>query len=326
MLALLGELILVGAALLAVSVLLSLPKGLYWTYSFGLPIPHMTGPGGSPPMLMGANGRMLPVQGPGLWTAVGQLWQPLLHGSLGVSGGRLVSHALPAPAWHSLALLLAGFVLAILLGVLKGLWDFSSLRRRRFSLLPAVTALMQGLPDYWLILLCQWGVVALIAKHIHVPLLVGYDEKHPVQSMLFPLLIIALIPAGAIAHITGEALLDVVGSDAVRTARAKGLPDLVVLWRHALRLALVEVLDALPAVLSMMLTNLVVVETLTAYPGLGRLLVGALRVSTVAAIKVDSPTAFAAALVLLSTFFVLLEVLRAVRRLVDPRLREEVRQ
>jgi peptide/nickel transport system permease protein len=311
LLAVIGELVLIGAALLAVSMLLSIPKKLEWTYPLGIPVPHT----------LQAYGNA------GFWEGVWQLWEPLLHGSFGTSKGRIVADLVWEPAGMSLLLLLVGFVLAVAMGLLKGMWDFTALRKRKFSLLPGTTALMQGLPDYWLILLCQWGVATLISRGFDVPLLVGYDPAHPVQSLLFPLLIIALVPAGAIAHITGEALVDAVGTDAVRTARAKGLSETLVLWRHALRLALVEVLDALPAVLSMMLTNLVIVESLTYYPGLGRLLVGALRLVNDPRLNIDTdgPIAFAGALILLGTFFLVLEVLRIIRRRVDPRLREEVR-
>lgn len=308
LLTIVGELVLIGAALLAVSMLLALPQEVTWQYPWGIPVPHL------PP--------------DSFWPAVGKLWAPLLQGGLGISKGRSVAHAIQAPAEHSLLLLLAGFLLAVLLGVLKGIWDFRSLRRGRFSLLPGLTALMQGLPDYWLILLCQWGVGWLLTKGLHLPLLVGYEPAHPIQSLFLPLLIIALVPAGAIAHITGEALIDTATTDAVRTARSKGLAEVIVLWRHTLRLAMVEVLDALPAVLSMMLTNLVVVEYLTYYPGLGRLLVEALHISRDPYLvrPIDNPTAFASALILLATFFIALEFLHAVRRRVDPRLREEVRR
>ncbi len=91
------------------------------------------------------------------------------------------------------------------------------------------------------------------------------------RSLLLPAVALAVVQAAILARITRSALLDVLREDFVRTARAKGLSQRAVLWRHVLRNAAVPVLTVMGLQFANLLTGTVVIENVFALPGLGRL-------------------------------------------------------
>ena len=91
------------------------------------------------------------------------------------------------------------------------------------------------------------------------------------QSLVLPAVALAVVQAAILARITRSALLDVQREDFVRTARAKGLSQRAVLWRHVLRNAAVPVLTVMGLQFANLLTGTVVIENVFALPGLGRL-------------------------------------------------------
>lgn len=95
------------------------------------------------------------------------------------------------------------------------------------------------------------------------------------QALILPALTLAAGMLGLVTRITRASLLDVLGQDYVQTARAKGLATSVVLIRHALRNALIPVVTVLGLQFAGLLGGAVIVETIFAWPGLGRLAVNA---------------------------------------------------
>ncbi len=96
------------------------------------------------------------------------------------------------------------------------------------------------------------------------------------RSLVLPSLSLGLISAGVIARLTRASMVEVLVQDYVRTARSKGLPERIVIVRHALRNALVPVLTILGIQFGAMLSGAVVTETVFSRPGLGRLVVSAI--------------------------------------------------
>lgn len=91
------------------------------------------------------------------------------------------------------------------------------------------------------------------------------------HSLLLPAIALALVQAAILARITRSAVLDMLREDFVRTARAKGLSQRAVLWRHVLRNAAVPVLTVMGLQFANLLTGTIVIENVFALPGLGRL-------------------------------------------------------
>jgi len=97
------------------------------------------------------------------------------------------------------------------------------------------------------------------------------------QSIALPALNLGLIMAAYITRVTRSAMLEVMGEDYVRTARAKGVPWRVIVWRHALRNALIPVVTVVGLYLGILIGNSVLTEIVFNRPGLGKLIIGALN-------------------------------------------------
>ena len=97
------------------------------------------------------------------------------------------------------------------------------------------------------------------------------------QSITLPALNLGLIMAAYITRVTRSALLEVMQEDYVRTARAKGVPWNVIVWRHALRNALIPVVTVVGLYLGILIGNSVLTEIVFNRPGLGKLIIGALN-------------------------------------------------
>lgn len=135
------------------------------------------------------------------------------------------------------------------------------------------------------------------------------------RALLLPAIALALPQAGVLTRVARGAMLDALGEDFIRTARAKGLRPRTVLWRHALRNALPAILTVLGLQLSFLVAGAVLVETVFALPGLGRLAVQAFAQRD--AVVVQDVVLLFAAFVILVNFAVDLAGLA-----LDPRQRD----
>jgi peptide/nickel transport system permease protein len=134
------------------------------------------------------------------------------------------------------------------------------------------------------------------------------------QRLILPSLTLSVIYIALIARIARTSVLEVLGEDYIRTARAKGLPDRVVLMKHALRNAAVPIVTVIGLGVALLIGGVVVTESVFSIPGLGRLTVDA-------ALARDYPTV-QAVILLFSGVYVLLNLLVDVAyTLLDPRIR-----
>lgn len=135
------------------------------------------------------------------------------------------------------------------------------------------------------------------------------------RALVLPAAALALPQAGVLVRVARGAVLEALGEDFIRTARAKGCSRRTVLWRHALPVAVPAVLTVLGLQTSFLMAGSVLVETVFALPGLGRLAVGAFAQRDIAV--VEDAVLFFAAVVIGVNFAVDLA-----HTLIDPRLRE----
>lgn len=205
----------------------------------------------------------------------------LAHGDLGESFsqrrpvGRVIADAAPN------TLLLAGTALAIdfALGIAIGLAQAAQARRRLDVALTNATLFFYSLPTFWLGLVLllvfgQWlhwfpvgGVTDPVLHDVMSP---GGRLLDHLRHLALPAFTLGLVGAAGTARYQRAALLETLHEDYVRTARAKGLAERQLLLRHALRNALLPVVALLGVALPFLLTGAVVVETVFAWPGLGK--------------------------------------------------------
>jgi peptide/nickel transport system permease protein len=185
----------------------------------------------------------------------------------------LIGQALPATLELVVFAMLQGVLLGGALGVV------AAVHRGRWPdvLIGGASALVIGVPSFWL------GLLAIIV----FTLLLGWlpaggrvdfsqDLGAGIRSLALPSLVLGLGHAAVIARFTRSATLEALGELYVQTAHAKGLKPALVVSRHALPNALIPVLTVISIQIGHLLGGAVIVETVFAWPGMGRLVVGAI--------------------------------------------------
>jgi oligopeptide transport system permease protein len=195
----------------------------------------------------------------------------LAHGEFGpsfklrdFSVGELIAQGLPL----SLTLGSAAVLLAMLLGVPLGV--AAALRRNMVTDYGITTLVVVfiALPSF-----VTGPLFALVfGLYLHWLPVAGWEEGTP-RYLVLPVLTLALPVAAYVARITRGSLLEVFRANYVRTARARGLGEARVLWRHALKPALLPVVSYLGPATAYVVTGSLVVETVFGLPGTGRYLV-----------------------------------------------------
>ena len=129
-----------------------------------------------------------------------------------------------------------------------------------------------------------------------------------------PAFALSTIPAAIIARITRSAMLDVLGQDYIRTARAKGLGQRVVIVKHALANALLPVVTVIGLQTGFLLSGAVLTETIFSWPGMGRWIVSAISAN-------DTPVVQGGVLVFASVFVLINLLVDISYAWLDPRIR-----
>jgi peptide/nickel transport system permease protein len=250
----------------------------------------------------------------------------LLRGDWGVSFAQrrpvldALADAVPNTIALGLAALLVNFAGGIALGGIQALRPRSALDRT----LSVVSLVLYSLPVFWLGLMLLlvfgqvlgWfpvgGVVDPVVYPSLPPLAQALDRLH---HLALPALTLGLVGAGATARYQRAALLDVLGQDFIRTARAAGLSEWTIVSRYALRAALLPTITLVGLTLPSLLSGAVLVETVFSWPGIGRLTVNAV-------LQRDYPVVAGAALLASIAVVAANAVADLAYRLADPRTRE----
>ncbi len=256
--------------------------------------------------------KPLPVQF-ALW--VGEL----LHGNLGHSLflQRPVAQALLERAEPTLFLALFAVSIAALVGVPCGMaaavWRGSAADQAVSS----VAMLGASVPSFWLGLI----LIQLFAVKLGWFPASGYGDPtaglgERLQHLLLPALVLGMLNSALIIRFTRASMLDILGEDYVRTARAKGLPEGTIMVKHVLRNALVPIVTVLGLTMALMIGGTVVTETVFNLPGVGNLVVRAV-------LRRDYPVIQGTLLVIAAIYVFINLAIDFLYTLVDPRIRLE---
>lgn len=148
---------------------------------------------------------------------------------------------------------------------------FAAYSRGRFTdtLARGLAFAGQSVPEFWLALL----LILIFGVKLQWLPIAGREGGW--MQWILPAITAGWFSMAGLLRITRSSVLEVLGSDYIRTARAKGLHERVVLWRHTVRNALITIITALALLMVGMLNGIVLVETVFGWPGLGRLAVSA---------------------------------------------------
>jgi peptide/nickel transport system permease protein len=175
----------------------------------------------------------------------------------------------------AVSLPLAAIALALSTAIAIPVGIFAAARRGRAgdTISMGLAQLGVALPNFWFALL----LVYLFAVGLRMFPAGGFPGWSvgwwpALNALILPAVALALPQAAILARVTRSAMLEVLGEDYIRTARAKGLPRRTVLWRHALRNAMIPVLTILGLQFSFLLAGTIIIENVFYLPGLGRLI------------------------------------------------------
>jgi peptide/nickel transport system permease protein len=218
--------------------------------------------------------KPLPIQ-LGLYTAA------LLRGDLGFSfkNQKAVGQLLRERGANSLLLGGSAFVLATLAGVTLGIVSATHRWGKADRAIRSFAALAYSAPVFWvgqlliLLLAVQFKILPVSGMTSVRGVSAGFGQVlDMLQHLALPALVLALPVAAIHTRILRVSMIEALGAEYVKTARAKGLPSHVVVLRHAFRNALLPLITVIALEIPTLFTGSVLVETVFAWPGLGRLL------------------------------------------------------
>jgi ABC-type dipeptide/oligopeptide/nickel transport system permease component len=192
----------------------------------------------------------------------------LARGNLGVSArtSQPVVQELQPRLASTLRLALVSAALAAALGILAGTLAATRPYSGFDYVLSLATLFGVSMPVYWL------GLMLIIVFAIHLNWLPAAGSEGP-ESMILPALTLAAFSVALIARMTRSSMLEVLRQDFVRTARAKGLGERLIVARHALKNALIPIITVIGLQFGALLGGAVLTESVFGWPGMGQLLV-----------------------------------------------------
>ncbi|HWK43632.1 MAG TPA: ABC transporter permease [Stellaceae bacterium] len=280
----------------------------------GDPAAVLAGPSASPD-LVAAIRRDMGLDQP-VWVQFLRYLGRVLRGDLGRSliSNKTVASELGNAIGPTIELMLACLVWSIPLGLTLG--TLAAVRRGRLAdrAIMAVAVAGVSMPVFTVALVL---IELLGVKFRLLPFIGRGGPLWTVDGLLhvtLPAVALGFVFLGPVARMTRAAVLDVLGADHVRTARAKGLTERAVVLRHGLRNALVPVVTLIGLQAGYLLGGAVITETIFAWPGIGRLAVGAILAN-------DFPIAQGTIMVLSLSFILINLLVDMLYVWLDPRLR-----
>ena len=172
----------------------------------------------------------------------------------------MIGEALP----NSLKLVLSSFIVGMLVALILGVVAAT----KRDSLLDngvkLLAVLGQAMPNFWL------GIMSIFVFCVYLRLLPAFGTSR-LANYVLPVSTLSLFLLPGIMRLVRSSMLDVLDSEYVKLARIKGLPERMVIWKHALRNALIAPLTTAGMLFANLITGAVIIETVFNWPGLGRL-------------------------------------------------------
>lgn len=192
----------------------------------------------------------------------------LFHGDLGMSlrTKRPVATEVSLRYMNTVKLTLGSLAWSVVVGVLLGVW--SGKHRSKWQDYTGMTMAISGIsmPSFWI------GFLLIMVFSVNLKWLptTGADSW---KSFILPSIALGTSIAAIIARFTRSSIIEVMKEDYTRTARAKGLRERTVIWKHAFRNAMISVVTVVGLQFGFLLGGSVVTESVFAFPGLGSLLV-----------------------------------------------------
>ena len=210
---------------------------------------------------------------------------------------------------NTLVLAVLGTLIAVLIGIPVGILSAT----RQYSFIDSSSMLMAllgvSMPNFWL------GLMLILVFSVNLGWLPsgGYSDW---SSLILPALTLGTGSAAIITRMTRSSMLEVIRQDYIRTARAKGVAENVVINKHALKNALIPVITVIGLQFGHLIGGAVLTETVFSWPGVGRMMVDAIR-------QKDTPMVMGAVMFLAVAFTLVNLFVDILYGYVDPRIKSQ---
>jgi peptide/nickel transport system permease protein len=285
-------------------------------------------PGDAVAIMLGANAEVTPERIAAVRTRLGLdlpiheqylTWlSDVARGDFGVSiwTGRPVIDEIAGHIWPTLQLTLLALAIAVALAIPLGILMARIRGSRGESLVQAGSVIGLTIPPFWL------GIIMILLLSLLAPnvKMLGYvpftqDPLGNLARLILPAFALSLPIMANLARLLRSTLLEALQQDYIRTARAKGVPARRILYRHALRNALIPFVTSVGIMAGYLLGGAIVIEQVFAIPGLGRLILGAIA-------ERNYPLLQATILLVTCSFVLVNFLVDIVYTLIDPRISE----
>ncbi|CDP53250.1 ABC transporter permease [Paradevosia shaoguanensis] len=263
----------------------------------------------------------------------------VLSGDLGtsVSTGKPVAQDLARVFPATLEMATLGIIIGVVLGVPMGVWAAARQGKPIDQVIRVVGLLGYSIPAFWLGLVglavfyarLKWvggpgrvdifydGLVQPVTGLLLIDSLIAGDFDifmNAVWHLLLPASVLGFFSLAYIARMTRSFMLDQLAQEYVTTARVKGVPERLVIWRHAFRPILVPLITVIALSYAGLLEGSVMIETVFSWPGIGNYL-------TTALLNADMNSVLGATLVIGAVFIAINKISDVLYRVLDPRAR-----
>ena len=248
---------------------------------------------------------------------------PYLRESFQKSGKKVtqvIGDTLPNTIVLAIFAIIIAIIIGIALGVVSALYKDTWIDRT----IALVSTLGMSLPSFFAAILFAWVFGFLLHRYTGLNMTGSLYEVDDFgegsyikwKNLILPSIVLGIRPLGVVIQLMRNSLLEVMGQDYIRTARAKGLSEVKIIRRHALKNALNPVVTAISGWFASMLAGAVFVEYIFGWNGLGKEVVDALN-------TLDLPVIMGSVLVIATTFVIINILVDLIYAYLDPRIRLE---
>ncbi|MCL7749879.1 ABC transporter permease [Halalkalibacter alkaliphilus] len=202
-----------------------------------------------------------------------------VQGDLGnsIRSGRPVAQEISGRFWVTVELAIYSTILSVFIGLIAGVISATKHYTLTDVVIMIVALFGLSMPNFWLgLMLIQWFAIGFDIGPINTGWFAasGWGSW---QQIVLPVITLGTAGAAIIARMTRSSMLEVIGQDYIRTARAKGVKEQVVIYRHALKNAMIPVVTVVGLQFGSLLGGAVLTEMVFAVNGMGRLIIDAIR-------------------------------------------------
>ncbi len=213
--------------------------------------------------------------------------------------------AFPYTAQLTLAAIIVSICIGLPIGIISATKQYSI-----FDKVSTVGALIGfSTPNFWL------SIMLILVFAVNLKMF-PVSGSGGINYLILPAIALGTQPAAIITRMTRSSMLEVLSQDYIRTAKAKGLPNKVVIFKHALKNALIPVITVIGLQIGLMFGGAILTETVFAWPGVGRLMIDAIRAKDIPVVQ--GGVIFTACMVVIVNMIV--DILYAY---VDPRVKAQ---